>query len=102
MPALGSGRLTYVRLFQGLHVTEQIVDLVRIQLEYGHRGVAGFDAFRQAFGESFHRVAQMQGAERRSDLERARTDAVYGVTAGAVGERKGLAPLAQRERRPEQ
>ncbi len=57
----------------------------RIELECRHCRMAGFDAFGESFAEGFDRVAQMQGAERWRDLERAVRHSIDGVTPRAIG-----------------
>ena len=58
-------------LFERLEIGEEVVDLVRLELESGHVGVASIDTFGERFLEGIDRVAPVQGPERRSDLKRA-------------------------------
>ena len=58
-----------VKLFEGLQIGQQIVDLVRIELELRHGRMAGHDAFGESLGKGFDSIALMQGSERWRDLE---------------------------------
>lgn len=93
------------QLLERLEVGQEVVDLVRLELESGHVGMAGIDAFGERFLEGIDRVALVQGPERRSDLEWAFGATVDRVTARAIGARISLAALVggrRGERRSDQ
>ena len=80
-------------LFEGLQIRQQVVDLVRIELKRRHGRMAGYDAFGQSLAKGFDRITQMQGSERRCDLEWAWGYPIDGVAPRAIGKRKGLSAL---------
>ena len=41
--------------------------MVRLELEFRHGRMAGYDPFCQSLAKRFDRIAQMQGPERRRD-----------------------------------
>jgi len=61
--------------------------------------VAGHDAFGQRLLQHFDRIAQVQGPERRRDLQGAFTEFVDRMTPCAVGARDREAPLHARRSR---
>lgn len=69
------------------------MDPVRIELEGGHVGVAGIDAFGERFLEGIDRVALMQGPERLRNLERAFGTTVDCMAVRTIGPRISLAAL---------
>jgi len=81
-------------LFKALHEREKVVDLVWIELKGRHGGVAGIDPLRKGLREHLDFVAQMEVAERGSNLQWTRIEPIYGVTARAVCLRENeTAPL---------
>jgi len=80
-------------LFEGLQIGQQVIDLVRIELERRHCRVTGFDAFGQSLAECFDRVTQMQGSEWWRDLERTLSHLIDGMAPRAIVERKRFAAL---------
>jgi hypothetical protein len=91
-------RLRYLWLFQALHVAEQIMNLIRVELEHRHGWVTGLYPFRQSFAKGFHRVAQMQGSEWRRDLQWALRHPVDGMASRTIVQGEGLAALLGRRR----
>src|SRR5260370_41791486 len=83
-------------LFAGLQIGQQVMNLIRIELEHRHCRVTGFDAFGQSLAESLHRVAKVQGSEWWRDLEWTLSNPIDGVAARAIGERERLAALLGR------
>ena len=71
-------------LFEGFQIRQQVVNLVRVKLKLRHGRMAGFDAFGQSLAKGLNRVAQMQGSERRRDLERALGYPIDGVAPRAI------------------
>src|SRR4051812_3168031 len=57
--------------FQCLEIGDHIADLVAVEAELRHVLVTGADAFRERLLQALDRIAQMQRAERRRDLQRA-------------------------------
>src|SRR6266849_6223904 len=55
--------------------------------------MAGPDSFRERLRQTFDRIAEMEIAEWRCRLERARADLVDGMTARTVGAHEGHAAL---------
>ena len=81
-------------LFEALHEREKVVDLVWIELKGGHGGVTGIYPLRKGLREHLDFVAQMEVAERGSNLQWTRIEPIYGVTARAVCLRENeTAPL---------
>lgn len=83
----------FPRLLERFEIGQKVVDLVRLELESGHVGVAGIDALGECFLKRVYRVALVQGPERRRDLERAFGPTVNRMAARAVGACIGLAAL---------
>ena len=83
-------------LFETLHIRQQIVNLVRIELERRHCRMAGLDAFGESLAETFDWVAQMQGSEWWRDLERALSHSIDRVAPRAISLRERLAALLGR------
>src|SRR5262245_18360737 len=83
----------FLSLFECLQIRQQIVDLVRIELELRHGRMSGLDAFGERLRQVCYRIALVQGPERRRNLERALADAVDGVTPCAIVECERLAAL---------
>lgn len=69
------------------------MNLVGVQLERRHRGVAGVDTFGQRLPKPLDGISQMQVPEWRGGLERTVGYPVDRVATGAVAPRKDLAPL---------
>jgi hypothetical protein len=64
---------------------QQIVNLIRIELERRHCWMTGLDAFGKSLAKGLHRVAQMQGSKRGRDLERALSRSIDGVAPHVIG-----------------
>ena len=83
-------------LLQRLHVRQQVVNLVGIELKLRHGRMTGLDTLGQRLRDGLDRVAVVQCPERRRDLERARRYLVDGVAPRAIIQRKSLAALLVR------
>ena len=81
------------RLFEGLQIRQQVVNLIGIELKFRHGRMAGLDALGERLSQGFDRITLVQSPERRRDLERALAHPVDGVTSRAIVEREGLAAL---------
>ena len=80
-------------MLKRFQVGDDVADLAWVEAEFGHGRVPGDDAFSEGFFKVFDRITRMQRAERRRDFQWALADMVDGVTAGAIGEQKNVAPL---------
>src|SRR3954447_11279935 len=70
--------------FQCLEIGDHIADLVAVEAELRHVLVTGADVFRERLLQALDRIAQMQRAERRRDLQRALARLVDRMTPRAV------------------
>jgi len=74
-------------------IGDDIPDLTRIEPELGHRWVAGDDSLRERFFEVFNRIAFVERAERRRDLQWTLTDFADRMAARTIGLKNYQSPL---------
>lgn len=79
-------------LFQRFQIREQVVDLVRTELEFRHGRVTGHDAFGKRLTKGLDGIALMERSERRRGMKRALTGPVDRVAPRAM--RSGVDPAA--------
>src|SRR5689334_3145338 len=83
-------------LFEALKVRQHVVDLVGLEPELRHGGMAGDDALGERLLQLFDRIFLVQVAEGRGDRQRAWRHLIYRMAARAIGENKILAALLGR------
>ena len=71
-------------LFKRLQIGDHVSDLIGLEPELRHGGMAGNDALGQGPLQVFNRIFEMQRAKRRRDRERALADLVDGVALRAM------------------
>src|SRR5690348_16541543 len=83
-------------LFERLEKRQEVVNLVGREHKLRHGRVSGDDTLSERLLESFDRVVEMQGPERRRRLEWTCARPPDGMAPGAMRLRIGLAALLRR------
>jgi len=73
-------------MLKRFHVGNNIADLAGVEGELRHGRMTGDNTFGKRLFEVFDRIAQMQGAKRRCDFQRACAHFVDCVAARAIGQ----------------
>lgn len=81
------------RLLKGFKEFDEVADLIGLELELRHAGMAGRNSFTECLLKHFHGIAFMQGAERWSYPKRARADFVDCMALCAIKLRQTSALL---------
>jgi hypothetical protein len=70
MDGSGAAEVSILSL-ESLEIGDKVHNLIRIELELGHHGMACPNSLSKCFGKIIDRVTQMQFAERRREFLRA-------------------------------
>jgi hypothetical protein len=88
--------------FKRFKISNEVPNLIGIEPEFRHGGVARSNALRERLLEEFNRISLVQRAKGRRDAQRARGHLVNRMALGAIRLRKHVTPLDVRVRRRSQ